>query len=604
MTSSPPVSDASPAQPLFLTAREKRIADFYAYTSAITARRITELAHAAKEASNRRLAVAVSYGYTLEIARPGCGHYALAEVLASPDVDILTAPVSYLGRMPGGSAPCAVPVDSIRLAGKLFLSEDDTKTHRALRETEDVYNPKIATESGTQTVHARNVGAAIAKGYGVSWMDLWGEGWLDDTAIWESLAALIRVMQQVADTRRAASEPLLSPEVAVIVDETAFFEVRGGEEPALLQQLIGRHRDLFARSGVSVGYYLLSDLLRENFPSETRLLLFLNAFHLPLAVRNALTNRYQNDGRTLAWLFAPGIAETANLAEFSETLGMQLRLQPWGSRTGSIVTDGRSPLTENGKGERFGEERRTNPSVYVLDPKATTLGEYRESGNPSLAYRKHPRWQSVFVGERELPMPLIQGLYRLSGVSLSTPDDSVIHATSDGFVVVHAAQSGTVTVYAPRRARTMGKSAAPVAVIDAISGTVVAKDGFGARFDLPQRTTRLLLFAPLDELTNRYGISAESLAEAPSGLSADELPTPAPAFVFEAVATPLALPSIIAPAATKPTAQTVPQPTRLYPVELSVSEADIASFEAALAGEIGAARPRTRRCARWRGRQW
>ncbi|MBC8135472.1 MAG: hypothetical protein H8F28_06250 [Fibrella sp.] len=559
-------------QPIFLTDREMRLSDFYAYTSTITADRIMQLGAIAKEASAGRLAVAASYGYTLEIARPNCGHYALGDVLSSPHVDILTAPLSYGGRLPGGSAPLPVPVDSIHLAGKLFVAEDDTKTHLALRPTEDVYNPKIATEEGTRAVHARNVGTALAKGCGISWMDLWGEGWLDDDATWEHLGSLVGLMGTVADMRRAATNAVSAPHVAIFVDEQSLFDMSGEEEPAILPQLIGRHRDIFARAGASVGFYLLSDLLKPEFPTTARLFIFLNAFHLPVAIRTALQNRWQNDGRTLAWLFAPGVRESGNIAELSETIGIQLRLQPWGSRTGTVVTEGRFALTENAKGERFGEEMRVNPSLTVVDPKAQILGEYTTSGNPSLAYRKHSRWQSVFIGERDLPLPLVRGLYRLAGVPIVTPDDDVVHVAGDGFAVVHSAQSGGMTLYSPTRSET--------AVYDVVSGEPLAGNGYGVRVQTSARATRLLLWATPDELSARFGLAPETWESAPPALTEGELPPVASAFVFESG-------NAVPPGPMPQRANTaVPQPTRLYPVELSVSAEDIAQFEAALAGEI------------------
>ncbi|MBC8143877.1 MAG: hypothetical protein H7Y38_20790, partial [Armatimonadetes bacterium] len=575
---------ANGSQPVFLGEREQRIADFYRYTSEITAQRITHLAQIVKEASAGRMAVAASYGYTLEIARPNCGHYALSHVLASPDVDIITAPLSYTGRMPGGSAPLPLPVDSVHLAGKLFVGEDDTKTHLALRETGDDYNPKLATEADTRAVHARNVGTLVAKGCGVSWMDLWGEGWLDNDAVWENLGGLMRVMESAAALRRTRLHPVPAPEVAVFVDEEAFFDVAASSDAPILAQLVGHHRDIFARAGASVGYYLFSDLAKESFPDAAKLFVFLTPFCLPLSVHTAMKTRWQNVGRTFVWLFAPGVGETGNIAEFSETLGFQLRLQPWGSRTGTVVTDGKFILTENAKGERFGEETRINPSLTVADPKAQILGEYVASGNPSLAYRKHPRWQSVFVGERELPLPLVRGLYRLANVNVTMPGDDATAIAGDGFVSVHSPRDAGVTAFSPTRAE--------ASVYDAATGELLAGTGYGAEIETAKGQTRLLFFAAPEELEARFGIAAEALTDAPQGLLESDLPALGKPFEMEAAPVVEARRQPVAPPATAtrqsapPAPAPKPQQTRLYPVELSVSEEDIAQFEAALAGEI------------------
>ena len=501
----------------FLSARERRYADYNEYASDLVAQVITGLGKAVKEASGDRSAVAVSYGYTLELMRPGSGHLSLASVLESPFVDILTGPVSYTARTPGGSAPLPAPLDSIRLAGKLWVSEDDTKTHLSLDDTPDTYNPKIDTLEGTLAVHNRNFGAALAHGAGVSFMDLWGQGWLADRALWQNIARLRQIGERLAEIRRAATTPVPEPDVAVFVDERSFFNVRGDE--GLLDELIAQHRDALLRSGARVGFYLMSDLLKENFPKTPRLFLFLNAFRLSDDMRLILRNRYQNDGRTLAWMYGPGASEES-VTEIADAIGMTLQLQPWGSRTGTQISSPvRSPLTEALRGEKLGDEARLNPSYYVADPRAQILGEYVHTGCASLAVRKHPRWQSVFIGERSLPLALLRGLYRLAGVPIYTVDDDVA-AIGENFILLHSAPGGGTSVFLPESG----------ALGDALTGEALAADGFGARLSMPPRGTRLLIFGSTEMLAS-FGVDARY---APHGLTQSELPPAPPPFAFEA----------------------------------------------------------------------
>jgi hypothetical protein len=514
---------AIPSQPvpsgptLFFTPREQRYADFHEYASDITAQVITRLGRAVKQASGGRSAVAVSYGYTLELARSYSGHLALAQVLASPDVDILTGPVSYSGRTPGGSAPFPAPVESVTLAGKMWVSEDDTKTFLAAGDTPDSYNPKVSSLEGTWAAYSRNFGAALASGAGVSWMDLWGMGWLDDRELWQRLGGLRQIAEAVATRRREPdARPLPDPDVAVIVDERSFFDVRTDE--ATLGHLIAHQRDVLLRSGARAGFYLLSDLLKKEFPQGPKLLLFLNAFRLPEAVRNVIKERFQRDGRTLAWVYAPG-GEEPNLAELSDTLGMQLRIQPWGSKMGTqVLSNARSPLTDALRGQRFGEETRVNPSYYVADPKAQPLGEYVATGNVSLAVRKHPRWQSVFIGEMQLPLPLLRGLYKMAGVPVFTVDDDVAWV-GDNLICLHSAPGGGTTVYLPEEA----------VLYDVLNRETLASDGRGARLSMPPRGTRLLFYGTPAEVS-RLGGDPNA---APPGLTASEMPPPPIAFAFE-----------------------------------------------------------------------
>ena len=148
------------------------------------------------------------------------------------------------------------------LHGKLWLVEDDTKTFLAEGETPDTYNPKIASGADTQAAHQRQFGAALAHGAGVTWMDLWGQGWLDSPDIWQEL----RGLREQAGLWARITAGRQAPDVAVLVDEAslAYFK----NDPAGLgQSLIGKTRDLLLRAGASVGFYLQSDVTQTASPT-------------------------------------------------------------------------------------------------------------------------------------------------------------------------------------------------------------------------------------------------------------------------------------------------------------------------------------------------
>lgn len=497
----------------FFGPREQRWTDYHEYASHSIASVILGLAKAVKEASGRRSLVAVSYGYTLELPRAHSGHLALGTILDSPDVDILTGPVSYSGRQPGGSAPQPSPIDSVALAGKLWITEDDTKTHLSSDETSDPFNVRVPTESGTQAVHLRNFGAALAKGTGISWMDLWGEGWLDNRETWEFLGGLREVMETYVASPDRSQAPD-GPDVAVLVDEKSFFGVRNDE---LLQRMVADQRDALARSGARYGIYLQSDLAKPDFPSSPRLLLFLNPFHIEPSVRTALRERFQDDGRTLAWVYAPGILD-GSVSEVAELVGMHLKLQPWGSRVGTVVRAGtRSRLTERLPEPRFGADRRCDPSVCVVDPRAEILGEY-PSGTTSLAHRKHARWQSVFIGDPGLSIALLRGLYRLAGVPVYTVEDDACWI-GDGIACFHSDPGGGTRIMLPSDA----------ALYDVGYDETLASGGRGARFTIPPHGTRLLAFGDPDSLRRDYEVDCSLGAP---GFDTAEVPEIVP-FVFD-----------------------------------------------------------------------
>ena len=64
-------------------------------------------------------------------APPPAGHYALRRVLDCPDIDVLCSPISYFDRGSGQGAPSMTAAESVALAGKMWLNEDDTHTYLA-----------------------------------------------------------------------------------------------------------------------------------------------------------------------------------------------------------------------------------------------------------------------------------------------------------------------------------------------------------------------------------------------------------------------------------------------------------------------------------------
>ena len=112
---------------------ERKVIDFDEFRNVDMADVVALLCQTVKQAAPRKLAVAF-YGYPFEVA-PGTGRYAVqrasraGRLLKSPDVDVLCSPVSYLDRAAGGGGYFMAPVDSVHLHGKLWLVEDDTRTH-------------------------------------------------------------------------------------------------------------------------------------------------------------------------------------------------------------------------------------------------------------------------------------------------------------------------------------------------------------------------------------------------------------------------------------------------------------------------------------------
>lgn len=440
----------NPSRAFFETRRDRRYIDFHEFTAESTARRIITLARAVKKASHNQAITSVCYGYTFDFGHPYNGHLALGMLLATYVINLICGPPSYRDRKLGGSADFPSPVDSMPLHGKLWLSEDDTKTFLSPAEQDpEDFNPRFSDRISTEYAHDRAIGNAYAHAAGTSWMDLWGDGWLDDDLIWDR----IRKFKDRFSSFTAHRERARVPEVVALIDEKSLLHIQHGE--TFFRNLTNGLRETLHRAGVSYGTYLQNDILAKDFPTEAKLYLFLTPFRLTSEQRSAIKEKLQTSGKTLAWLYAPGACEErpsiGGLMEESSAgvTGFTLRQQAWNSEMGSRIIDSRHALTDRLNSRELGTRERLNPSFYVDDEAAVNLAEYQSSCLTSLAVKELDGWKSVFVGDPVLPLELLRGICRYAGVHLWTPQGDDVASIGNGFVTIHANTDGGRTLHLP-----------------------------------------------------------------------------------------------------------------------------------------------------------
>ncbi len=516
--------------------REGRWIDYHRFLSDITARRILGLAQAVKEASQGRALVGAPYGYVLEWKHPYAGHFALTQLLRSDAIDFLSAPLSYATRLPGELGALPVPVDSLNLHEKLFLSEEDYRTpfgkatrltdpstghHLASAQAEatpdDDYNPLLHTALAVQQVHQRSLAQSLALAHGEMWMDLWGEGWLAHPDAWNAP----RQGQSLWSLRERA--PQTPPEVAVIIDPESTRYVRTGSP--LIEQMVVQAREAVLRSGASVGFYLLEDIARREFP-PSRVVIFLNAWRMSRAAHEAIRKRLQRDGRILVWLYASTLfhGHRDALANARETLGVAIARQPWASMQGTQIVNKAHSLARFLKVDKIGAVEPWEPSFYAIAEGCDVIGEYIDTGLPSLAVCDHKTWKAVFLGERRLTPELVRSLIRWAGGHIWLDTNDLVQARYP-WVHVHARKGGARTLQFPM----------PLSVYDATESELVAESVMEHTLYLQEGESRLLLTAPHEQLLRLLQgepIELEpyfQLVETPATPeTAEETPAPAP----------------------------------------------------------------------------
>lgn len=460
--------------------KARRWVDYHLFLSDATVERIGKLAFAVKEASEGYFLVGCSYGYTFEWSHPASGHLSLGKLLRTPEIDLVAGPPSYRNREPGGSAPFPCPIDSCALNGKLYVSEEDFKTPFSGRTEPDDFNPVIRNPQALESVHWRGAGAAVAHLSGVCWMDLWGNGWLNSPGIWNRASQI----RDLLITRMAA--PPGEPDVAVFIDERSLAYLVDQKAFRLLVQDV---REAVLRSGLSVGFYLLSDLAhRERFP-ESKLYVFMNAWDIRPEVRGAIKNRLQRDGKVLFWLYAAGLFDGGreSLERVREVTGIALKPQPFASKPGTTLLNRRHPLGEALPEELLSGGGTLEPSYFAIPEDGLVLGEYSQTGLPSFVVREfrpeggETGWKSVFLGEPIVTPALFRALGQMAGAHVWNYQGDVVHVRPP-FLTIHCAGGGPRTLTLPDKWSAYDLLGGDWAMVDATHLTFSANDGSTTTF--------------------------------------------------------------------------------------------------------------------------
>ena len=229
--------------------------NLYAYLSDIVATRICDLAKFTKQRAGYDKLVGTFYGYTFECADRTSCHHSLDRVLECPDIDFLCSPVSYANdRALGRDHSCMLPCDSLREHGKLYFSENDTRTHLTFPPFPELpyfQQPVFAPKKFEDTVEMLKLhySRSLVHGYAHWWFDMWG-GWYDDQTYTAEMKQFLEISEQ------AIHKPMGSvSEIAVFIDEKAL-KFNKSQEPA---QFIYQIRDTLGKIGTPYDCYLASD---------------------------------------------------------------------------------------------------------------------------------------------------------------------------------------------------------------------------------------------------------------------------------------------------------------------------------------------------------
>ena len=452
--------------------------DFAEFMQVCLCEYLEECARIVKEETGGRKLSVFFYGYLFDVAGFAyggavSGHLRLRRALDCPHVDIFCSPISYFDRQSGGCGPFMAPVDSVQLHGKLWLNEDDTRTHLAssaagFGRTQDLFQ--------TIGVYRRNFGHQLERRCATWWMDF-GTGWMADAQIFDNFAKTREIWQQ------SQPQGSYSPQVAVVVDEDSFLYLRNSRE--ITSHCVNRMRRMFNTMGCPVGLYLMSDLCEGRLPASVRFYVFLNAFRVTAAQRQQLRQQIAKDGRVALWLYAPGYVgdTTAGTANIAELIGFEVRLAS-AAETSCVRLIGERPALFGSlpPEHEFGVDFRPEPLFAAVpeQDRVSAYGTYAGTDEIAFAGRRFTDWTSVFCGGLQISTEVLRELARSAGAHITCETNDIISA-SPGFVSIHATGVGKKVLRFERA----------VVLRDLYSGEILQPAALTHSFQLRKGETRL-----------------------------------------------------------------------------------------------------------------
>jgi hypothetical protein len=412
---------------------ERQAMDFYEFSSNMTADAILHFARIAREATAGQALIGTYYAYLSAhgINQQDSGHLAARRVFDSPDIDFLMSPPNYWYRKPGEAATFMSATDSLRMRGKLWLDESDHRTH--LTEPGAGYG-RAATLEETLGVFWREFAEVLTKRAAVSWFDMHG-GWFSHPQI---LAGMGRAAA-IAKTSLPRRKPF-APEIGVFVDPESFYWMRSttANSALVLNQIA-----TMPQSGAPWDFCLLSDIGDARLPNY-KLYVFLNAFRVDGARREAIVRKLKRNNATALFVYAPGWfdADGPSLDNMRALTGIRIAKDD---------VEGVPQLTLDGDTAVIGAKNlKISPLFYADDPGAQVLGRLVGSARPGLVTKKMDGWTSIYSAAMTLPPSLMRRIAREAGVHIWLETDDALY-TDGQFLGLHAATDGPKRILLPSR---------------------------------------------------------------------------------------------------------------------------------------------------------
>ena len=467
--------------------RQRNVIDYARCESFAIMHRVDRQCRAAKEFTDGRIFTCSQLGYLSGRYH----HREMMPILKSRWLDSFGPAPGYMNRGPGDDIVVNAPVASLMHHNKVFLFQSDVRSHLFAPERHRFGETASSEES--VAVYRRELGKYMTTGIvPYQWTF---QRWWEDPKIMADVPNYDKWMRLSARfPRRSAAQ------VAVVLDPlslSAGIEYNYSRSPITAAQHVSFNRNLeWHRLGAPYDLWLLDDLIESDDLERYKVVVFPAQLALTSGQRRAIREKFERNGRTLVWMYAPGVFKSdgvlLNVSERNtdicgfalekETVPHTLVMKPdkvaFKASFGVGAVEERlgwsnTPLYGGFSYKiDYANPKPIPPQVFEArfrvkeEPDVTILARYEEGGAPAAAVKKFPGYTSVFWGAGILNVSAFRAIAAAAGVHLYTDRPAVVYA-SGNFGMVHLKESGPVRVKLPRKAQR---------IIDLTDGGTIAHD--------------------------------------------------------------------------------------------------------------------------------
>ena len=290
---------------------EQDIIDYNQFNSDLIVDTILSFAKKTRGLIPKKRQIGVFFGYILELARyrlVSAGHLEYERLYASGDIDFFISPGTYTDRLMGGGSGFMVPNGTRVLNGKGFLHEVDHRTPTYnLHLDEYVSIGWVSPWKNQQETNAglkREFSLAIINNASTWCFDMWG-------GVFQSQETMKLVAQSKKLWDRYTVEKYKSrSEVALIVDPQSTQYIN--DQNPIVGQIYQKMRNKLNRLGAPFEVFSFNDLEKADL-GQYKMLVMPGLFLVTPERMDILKNHVFKDGRTVLFVYAPGICDGKDL---------------------------------------------------------------------------------------------------------------------------------------------------------------------------------------------------------------------------------------------------------------------------------------------------